>query len=57
MSLTHLWNLRKMIQINVFAKQKQIQKLREQIYDYQGGKVGGGINWDLGLTYEPYCIK
>ena len=23
---------------------------QEQIYDYQGGKVGGGINWEFGIN-------
>ena len=30
-----------MIQINLFIKEKQTRRLREQTYDYQRGKVGG----------------
>jgi len=31
---TYMWNLKKMIQMNLFTKQKQIQRLREQTYGY-----------------------
>ena len=37
---------RKMIQMNLFAKQKQRHRYREQMYGYQGGRGGG----TLGLT-------
>ena len=30
-----------MIQVNLFTKQKQTHRLREQIYGYRRGKVGG----------------
>ena len=33
---------RKMIQLNLFVKQKQSQRCREQMYGYQGGKE----EWD-----------
>ena len=29
-----------MIQMNLFTKQKQTHRLREQTYGYQGGRVG-----------------
>ena len=31
----------KMIQMNLFTKQKQTHRIRKQIYGYQRGKVGG----------------
>ena len=31
----------KIIQINLFTKQKQTHRLREQTYGHQGGRVGG----------------
>ena len=31
---------KKMIQMNLFTKQKQIYRLRKQTYGYQRGKVG-----------------
>ena len=34
----------KMIQMNLFTKQKQTHRHRKQTYGYQMGKVGGGIN-------------
>ena len=33
--------LKKMIQMNLFTKQKQTHRLREGTYGYQGGRVGG----------------
>ena len=39
----------KMIQMNLFTKQKQTHRLWEQNYGYQRGKVGGGDKlgvWD-----------
>ena len=38
---TYMWNLKKMIQMNLFTKQKQTHRLREPIYGYQGARVGG----------------
>ena len=35
---------KKMVQMNLFTKQKQIHRLQKQTYGYQKGKVGGGIN-------------
>ena len=33
--------IKKMIQMNLFIKQKQTHRLRERIYGYQGERVGG----------------
>ena len=35
---------KKMIQMNLFIKQKQTHRSWKQTYGYQGGKVGAGIN-------------
>ena len=44
--IAYIWNLKKMMQTNLFTKQKQTDRLREWSYGY-GGKGGG---WDrLGL--------
>lgn len=49
---------RKMVQIDLFAKQKRRHKHREQIYGYQVGKEVGGMNWDIGASiYTLLCIK
>ena len=45
-----------MIQINLFIKEKQTRRLREQTYDYQRGKVGGrdkmGVwDWHVEIQY------
>ena len=37
-----MWNLKKMIQVNLFTKQKQTYRLRIQTYGYQRGKAGEG---------------
>ena len=39
--ITHMWNLiLKMIQMNLFTKQKQIHRFQKQTYGYQRGNVG-----------------
>jgi len=39
---------KKMIQMNLFTKEKQTHKHRKQTYGYQRGKVRGGINQEFG---------
>ena len=39
-----MWNLKKMIQVNLFPKQKVAHRHRKQIYGYQREKGEGGIN-------------
>ena len=47
-----------MVQMNLFAKQKQRHRRREQTYGCQGGKGGGGMNWEIGIDiYTLICIK
>ena len=48
---------RKMVQMNLFAKQKQRHRHREQMYEYQGGKGGGGMDWEIGIDIYTLCIK
>ena len=58
---------RKMVQMNQFARQKQRNRCREQMYGHQGGKRGwggsgvaggGGMNWEIGIDmYTLICIK
>ena len=38
--ITCMWNKKKIMQMNLFTKQKQTYRLRKQVYDYQRGKVG-----------------
>ena len=43
--ITYMWNLKKYIQMNIFTKQKQTYRHREQIHGYQREKdMEGGIN-------------
>ena len=35
-----MWNLKKIIEINLFTKQKQTHRHRKQTYDYQRGSGG-----------------
>ena len=46
----YMRNLKKMIQANLFTKQKQTHRLREQTYGYQGEGWGEGYLGSLGLT-------
>ena len=44
--------------MNLFTKQKQSHRCRKQTYGYQGGKGGGGINWETGIDiYTLLYIK
>ena len=36
-----MWNLKKVIKMNLFTKQKQTYRLREWTYGYQQGSVEG----------------
>ena len=40
--ITYMWNLKKMIQMNLITKQKQTHRHREQTYGYQRGQQGAG---------------
>ena len=47
---------RKMVQMNLFAKQKQ--RHREQTYGHQVGGRGCGMNWEIGTDIHTLlCIK
>ena len=55
-----MWNLKKMIQMNLFTKQKQTHRLREQTYGYQEERVveagwWGGIDWECGI--DMYTLR
>ena len=40
--ITHMWNLiLKMVQMNLFTKQKQVYRYQKQMYGYQRGNVVG----------------
>ena len=48
--ITYMWNL-KIIQMNLFTKQKQTHRHRKQIYSYQRGQAEGkGQIRNMGLT-------
>ena len=49
-----------MVQMKLFARQKQRHRRREQTYGHQGGEGGGGcgMNWEIGIDmYTLICIK
>ena len=47
---------RKMVQMNLFAKQKESDRCREQTQGYQGGKEGR-INWETGIDINTQiCV-
>ena len=41
-----MWN-QKMLQMNLFKKNRKSRRCRKQISGYQRGK--GGINWEIGI--------
>ena len=56
--ITYMWNLKKMIQMNLFTKQKQNHRCRKQTYSYQGVRGGARINWEIGTDiYTLLYIK
>ena len=38
---TYMWNLKNMVQMNLFTKQKQSHRYRKPTYGYQAGGKGG----------------
>ena len=46
----------KMIQMNLFAKQKQTHRLQKQTYVYQRGNAGERDGLGLLLAHANYCI-
>ena len=40
--ITYIWNLKSIIYMNLFAKQKSLTRFRKKIYCYQREKVEGG---------------
>ena len=48
-----------MIQMNLYAKEKQTYRHREQAYGYQRGKEAQrGINLEFGIyAFIPLCIE
>ena len=47
--IAYIQNLKRKIQMNLFTEQKQTHRLRERTYDYQEGRVVGGIDWEFGI--------
>ena len=49
---------RKMVQMNLFAKEKYRHRCREQMYEHQGGKEGGDElgDWDWYIYTAMYKI-
>ena len=47
--ITYMWNLKKMIQMNLFTKQKQTHRIRELIYGYWGDGWWRAIDWEVGI--------
>ena len=46
------------MQMNLFTKQKQTHRLREQTYCYQVGRGGwGGIDWESGIDIHTGILK
>ena len=46
--IAYMWNLKIMIQMNLFTKQKQTHRLRKWTYGYQRGEEWGGRRDRLG---------
>ena len=56
-AITCMWNLKKMVPMKLFTKQKLSHRCRKQTYGYQG-VWGEGINWEIGTDiYTLLDIK
>ena len=56
----YMWNLRKLMQMILFAKQKQRHRCREKNMDTKGGNGMDWMNWEFGIdiyTLLILCIK
>ena len=42
--ITDMWNLKKMLQMNFYTKQKQIHRHRNKLMVTKGERLRGGIN-------------
>ena len=38
-----------MVQLSLSVKQKLSHRCKKKTYVYQGGRGGGGINWEIGI--------
>ena len=54
--ITYIYNLKEMVQMNLFTKQKLSHRHRNKRVVTKGGR-GGGINWEMGLTYTLYICR
>ena len=52
--ISHIWNLKKMIQMNLYTKQKQTHKRRKQMYGDQSGEGEEGQIRSIGLAGVNY---
>ena len=56
--VTYIWNLMKMLQMNLFTKQKSTHRSWNQTYGYQRGNVAWGmINQEVGIDIHTCCCS
>ena len=54
--ITHMRNLIKRMQNNLFTKQKQTHRFQHQTYGYPRGNVGERYNWEVGIGTYSACL-
>ena len=54
--ITYIYNLKEMVQMNLFTKQKLGHRHRNKRVVTKGGR-GGEINWEMGLTSTLYIYR
>ena len=47
--IAYMWNLKKMIKMNLYTKQKQTHRLREWTYGTKGERWRGGLACEFGI--------
>ena len=50
-----MWNLKKWYKWT-YLQNRNSHGYRKQTYVYQGGKGGGGTNWEIGIDIYNYYI-
>ena len=55
--ITHMWNLKKVIPMNLSTKQKQTHRYKKYTYGYQRGNEYRGINQEFGINIHTPTYK
>ena len=55
-NIAYMWNLEIWCRLT-YLQRRNSHRCREQTYGYQGGKGGGGTNWEIGIDIYTLMYK